>query len=94
MHSFIVQSQILAAQRQAAQPNLFQGEIEGLRLPKPPIDEQNMICESLDSVQADINHCTTSMKKLRLLKTALMQDLLTGEVRVTPLLNEPQEAGA
>jgi type I restriction enzyme S subunit len=94
MHSFIVQSQILAAQRQAAQPNLFQGEIEGLRLPKPPIDEQKMICESLDSVQADINHCTTSMKKLRLLKTALMQDLLTGEVRVTPLLNEPQEAGA
>jgi len=25
---------------------------------------------------------------------ALMQDLLTGKVRVTPLLTEPQEAGA
>ena len=26
--------------------------------------------------------------------TALMQDLLTGKKRVTPLLTEPQEAGA
>ena len=26
--------------------------------------------------------------------TALMQDLLTGKVRVPPLLTEPQEAGA
>ncbi len=26
--------------------------------------------------------------------TALMQDLLTGKVRVTPLLSEPQEASA
>ena len=32
--------------------------------------------------------------KLNRLKTALMQDLLTGTVLVTPLLNEPQEGGA
>jgi len=34
------------------------------------------------------------LTKLRSLKTALMQDLLTGKMRVTSLLTEPQEAGA
>lgn len=34
------------------------------------------------------------LEKLHSLKTALMQDLLTGKKRVTPLLTEPQEAGA
>ncbi len=33
----------------------------------------------------------TSMRKLKLLKAGLMQDLLTGKVRVTPLL-QPTEA--
>ncbi len=34
------------------------------------------------------------VEKLRLLKTSLMQYLLTGNVCVTPLLTEPQESGA
>jgi len=94
MRSSIVQFQIIAAQRQAAQPNLFQGEIEKLQLPKPQIEEQQRIANFLDSSQVDINCCQTTLEKLRSLKTAIMQDLLTGKVRVTPLLTEPQEAGA
>jgi type I restriction enzyme S subunit len=40
MRSFNVQLQIHAAQRQAAQPNLFQGEIENLKVLIPNIAEQ------------------------------------------------------
>ena len=34
------------------------------------------------------------LTKLRSIKTALMQDLLTGKMRVTPLLTESQEVSA
>jgi hypothetical protein len=44
----------------------------------------------LNSYKSSRYHCR--LKKLRSLKTALMQDLLTGKVRVTPLL-DGEEAG-
>ena len=91
MRSSIVQFQILAAQRQAAQPNLFQGEIENLQLSKPQIEEQQRIADFLDSSEAYINRCQTTLRKLRSLKTALMQDLLTGKKRVTALLNDTEK---
>ena len=34
-----------------------------------------------------------ALRKLQLLETALMQDLLTGKVRVTPLLQPAEAAG-
>jgi type I restriction enzyme S subunit len=94
MRSSGVQLQIFSAQRQAAQPNLFQGEIANLRLPEPPIEEQENIAEILDSSEAEMNHGRKTLIKLRFLKTALMQDLLTGEKRVTPLLEADDEQAA
>ena len=86
MRSSIIQRQILMAQRQAAQPNLFQGEIEELQLPTPPIKEQRIIAEKLDAVQQQINDGQSSSDKLNSLKISLMQDLLTGKKPVTALL--------
>ena len=48
----------------------------------------------LDAEDRLLTRLRANLSKLRSLKTALMQDLLTGEVRVTPLLNEEGEAGA
>ena len=87
LRSQYLQQQIVAAQRQAAQPNLFQGEIEKLILPKPPIIEQQNITKILDALSEKINTYNIDLKKLKSIKTALMQDLLTGKKRVTPLLN-------
>jgi type I restriction enzyme, S subunit len=86
MRSFIVQLQIRAAQRQAAQPNLFQGEIENLKVLIPKIEEQQRIAGTLDSLKTDISSCQIKLGKLCSLKTALMQDLLTGKKRVPSLL--------
>lgn len=52
----------------------------------PPRTEQDHIVDTIRSVEIDLEGTKTNLAKLRSLKTALMQDLLTGEKRVTPLL--------
>ena len=55
-------------------------------LPVPPWNELVMIEEKLKSLTDDFEIKADVLKKLRALKTALMQDLLTGRKRVTELL--------
>jgi type I restriction enzyme, S subunit len=88
LRSDLLQTQIQISQRQAAQPNLFQSEIASLILAKPILCEQNQIALILDEHQSLIVKETLSLKKLKITKTGLMQDLLTGKVRVTPLLEK------
>lgn len=65
--------------------------VRSLLFASPSRAEQNRIAAMLDaSVEGGMQRVDT-LRKLRHLKTALMQDLLTGKVRVTPLL---QQAGA
>ena len=65
-----------------------------LKLPVPKKEEQQQVASMLDAEDRLLTRLRANLSKLRSLKTALMQDLLTGEVRVTPLLNEEGEAGA
>jgi type I restriction enzyme S subunit len=51
-------------------------------LPVPPINEQRRIWEVLQTVQTRIDAARREATKLRLLKQGLMDDLLTGRVRV------------
>ncbi|TVQ96853.1 MAG: restriction endonuclease subunit S [Desulfovibrionales bacterium] len=67
-------------------------ELKSVALSFPSIVEQKAICERLDSLEYAIFNTTIRFDKLRSLKTALMQDLLTGKVRVTSLL-DGREAG-
>lgn len=53
----------------------------------PPVDEQDRILAMSDIANEKINLEVKEANKLQLLKTALMDDLLTGRVRVTPLLD-------
>ena len=56
-------------------------------------DEQIEIAKVLLKAEDEANRIEVTLVKLQSLKTALMQDLLTGKVRVTPLL-PPAEAAS
>ncbi|WP_437528688.1 restriction endonuclease subunit S [Sorangium sp. So ce726] len=64
-------------------------ELRELHVPVPSISEQKIVIAVLrhhvERQQAEV----MSLSKLRLLKRGLMDDLLTGRVRVAPLLAEP-----
>lgn len=76
-----VQKQIIGYQTQSAQPNLFQGQIASLEIPIPPKEEQNEIAQRLDNISDTIEANQECKSRLKRLKQALMQDLLSGEVR-------------
>ncbi|KAF5415772.1 MAG: Type-1 restriction enzyme MjaXIP specificity protein [Candidatus Methanogaster sp.] len=63
-----------------------------LQLPVPPILEQKAIVLIIESTDASLDELQRQLVKLRSLKTALMQDLLTGKKRVTALLNDTEVA--
>lgn len=60
--------------------------IRGLLTATPKRHEQNLIAERLDEVDKRIQGTMDELAKLQKLKSGLMDDLLTGRVRVTPLL--------
>ncbi|NDY83696.1 hypothetical protein G3I67_10670 [Orrella sp. NBD-18] len=62
--------------------------IRGLVTAMPLRPEQDQIAARLDEIDNRIQNATTESAKLRELKAGLMDDLLTGRVRVTPLLAE------
>ena len=72
----------------SAQPKLNQRNLRLLDLPMPPEPEQRRIGSVLNAQEDRIKCHSDKLGKLRSIKTALMQDLLTGKVRVTPLLKK------
>ena len=60
--------------------------IADMLLPKPKETEQTRSAQILRKAETLESDYRVQLDKLRSLKTALMQDLLTGEKRVTPLL--------
>lgn len=61
-------------------------------LPVPPRREQEGMEERLQTIVERIDLETASLEKRRLEKGGLMDDLLTGRVRVTPLILSEQQA--
>jgi type I restriction enzyme, S subunit len=54
------------------------------------LTEQFEIVSRLTIMRHNLNSCREQLNKLRAIKTGLMQDLLTGKVPVTPLLNKAE----
>jgi type I restriction enzyme S subunit len=69
-------------------PNLNTGILMGLIVSLPSIEEQLRIEEQLLTADNDEEAVWNQLAKIRSLKTALMQDLLTGKKRVTDLLQD------
>jgi len=61
-------------------------QLKAFPLTLPDFFEQREIIDRLDSINKHLSSEEIDLKKLRSLKSGLMDDLLTGRVRVTPLL--------
>lgn len=68
------------------------GRLRNVSVPAPPLEEQLAIASTVDELNERLHVENTAVGALRRLKNGLMDDLLTGRVRVTPLLNEPEQA--
>jgi type I restriction enzyme S subunit len=66
----------------AGQPHVGHGNIAKMPMPLPPIDEQIKIAGAITKVTENETRKVEKLEHLQLLKKALMQDLLTGKVRV------------
>ena len=58
------------------------GNMKKVRVKLPPVAEQNQVVKKLDGIKAAIANQQGLMEKYQLQKSGLMQDLLTGKVRV------------
>ena len=62
--------------------NISQTDIRSFQVPLPPLREQLLIADRVESLTRKIDSEKAYRRKLQRLKTALMQDLLTGRARV------------
>jgi type I restriction enzyme S subunit len=70
------------------QANLNSDNILNIYVPFPSKDEQKIISEKFTSIDKAIRAFNQELSKLQSLKTGLMQDLLSGKVRVNHLIKE------
>jgi type I restriction enzyme S subunit len=92
MESSIIQNQIIQLNAGGNREGLNYGQVRRFIIPWPPSEERNNIWKSLQKITQALNKEKFCVTKLRSLKTALMQDLLTGKKRVTALLKEAEVA--
>ena len=68
------------------------GEFSKIKIPLPPLEEQQQIAESLSIAQQEIDLLKQLAEKYKTQKRGLMQKLLTGEWRVKPeIINQYME---
>jgi type I restriction enzyme S subunit len=78
----IVQSQFLALNDPGAKAGFNLSSIRNLRVPIPPLLEQQNIVDKLNSFNKYLENTSKELFRLNQLKQGLIQDLLTGRVRV------------
>ena len=69
-------------------PVLNKKIVLSLQFVYPKIDEQNMINQKWQTISNHIKNEELKLSKLQSIKTGLMQDLLSGKVRVNHLIKE------
>lgn len=62
--------------------NLNPGNIESIEIPFPSPEEQTRIATILSDMDAEINSLETKLEKYRKVKLGMMQNLLTGKIRL------------
>ena len=91
MNSAPFLAQVFAMVGASASPHVNVGDVASFLVPRPDTAEQEAIGAVLGSHQKRVVAEQRELEKLRTLKHGLMKDLLTGRVRVTPLLEEAAE---
>jgi type I restriction enzyme S subunit len=79
------QEAIYKAQTGGAQPHIHPVDLMPLEIGVPTIAEQTAIAEVLSDMDAELAALTQRRDKTRALKQGMMQELLTGRVRLTKL---------
>ncbi|SDL17728.1 type I restriction enzyme, S subunit [Franzmannia pantelleriensis] len=85
-----IQSQVYGMAVGSTMVNLNSTILTNIVIPFPVFQEQSQIAEAIRSSKNKIFEEKNILSKLQLQKTGLMDDLLTGRVRVTPLLDQAQ----
>lgn len=80
------QIEIAATGTSGSMKNISQRGVEQLWISRPQIDEQEEITKRLLAASDRYRDEQEKLSKMREMKSGLMDDLLTGHVRVTPLL--------
>lgn len=78
--------------RQVAVSGVSSSDVGDFSCIKPEIDEQRLIVEKVRSIWKRIKEEKRRVKKLKKQKAGLMDDLLTGRIRVTELIEQEQQA--
>lgn len=86
MNSPRVQRQVDQITAGVTRPKVTLRDARELKIALPTLEEQSAIIERLSAIDAQIGMNNGTLDKLRLQKSGLMDDLLTGRVPVTPLL--------
>ena len=81
-------SQIFNNVNEAAQGNVGKSDFKKSYFIKPPFEEQQLIVRNIEKVFKIVNDFNIELRKLQSLKIGLMQDLLSGKVRVNHLIKE------
>lgn len=82
------QASLWAQVNQTAQPGIYLDQLGNIALRAPPPTEQEEVQLRMQAAQRRIDKESDTLLKLRKQKSGLMDDLLTGRVRVTPLLEQ------
>ena len=90
LRSVAGKQQVLGSSLGSAQQVVNLGDLRNTMIPMPPSEEQRAISLANDEQQALQDRAQLELEKLKLQKQGLMDDLLTGRVRVTPLLEQGQ----
>lgn len=80
--------QVLRQQGGLAQQHFNVGEMKSLKLVRPTIIEQSAIVTRVAAFERRLGNEQIELAKLQKLKSGLMDDLLTGRVRVTKLIEK------
>jgi len=86
----VTQSQVMGHAVGSTMANLNTSILAAISIARPTVTEQNEIAKRIVSTSLRIRTEERTLQKLRLEKAGLMDDLLTGRVRVTPLLTTTQ----
>lgn len=81
-----VQKLILREVKGSTYPEITLPALRSIVIPVPQMKEQMRISGLMDAAENAVKQTTSASQKIRSLKDGLMQDLLTGKKRVTPLL--------
>lgn len=78
-----VRRQYIAAAQGVSVYGLSRSAVKAVEVVIPRYDEQEAISSCLIEMEIDLSHQTDKLNKLRRLKTGMMQQLLTGKIRLT-----------